>query len=104
MRTLREHIGHVIFDTRSRAGKAFDIGLLFAILASVVAVVLESVQSIHVVWGGWLYGIEIGFTALFTIEYGLRLWSTDNPKKYARSFFGVVDLASVLPTPTSRMR
>lgn len=35
---------------------------------------------------------------LFTAEYGLRLWCVGKPMRYARSFFGIVDLLSILPT------
>src|SRR5690606_35322283 len=63
-----------------------------------VAVMLDSVQSIHQRYGDWLYGVEWFFTLLFTGEYLVRLWVSDRPLRYARSFFGVVDLLSVVPT------
>jgi len=42
--------------------------------------------------------LEWGFTLLFTVEYGLRLWSSPQPLRYARSFFGVIDLLATLPS------
>ncbi len=88
----------VIFEAHTPAGRAFDVGLIVAILASVTAVLLDSVESVHLVYGRWLYGIEWLFTIIFTIEYGLRLWCINNTRLYARSFFGVVDLLGILPT------
>lgn len=45
--------------------------------------------------------VEWAFTAIFTVEYGLRLICSPRPTAYARRFFGVVDLASILPTYVS---
>lgn len=94
----RDTVRVVIFEAHTPAGKAFDVGLIIAILASVVAVMLDSVGWIHERYGGWLYGVEWFFTLMFTVEYALRLWSIQNPKLYARSFYGVIDLLGILPT------
>lgn len=96
--SLRLKLRHIIFGTSSPAGLLFDQFLIVAILASVVAVMLDSVQSIHQAHAEWLYVLEWGFTILFTLEYIIRLWTSDRPSRYAGSFFGVVDLLSVLPT------
>ncbi|MGD8726791.1 MAG: ion transporter, partial [Gemmatimonadales bacterium] len=47
---------------------------------------------------GLLRAVEWGFTILFSVEYALRLWCSPRPTRYARSFFGVVDLLAILPT------
>ena len=91
-------IHEVIFEADTHSGKLFDILLLISISASVLAVSLESVKSIDNVYGDQLYIIEWLFTILFTIEYLLRLYSVMKPIKYATSFFGVVDLMSILPS------
>ena len=88
----------IIFEADTRAGKAFDITLLIAILLSVLAVMLDSVASVHARWGGLLLVAEWIFTILFTIEYVLRLMCVGRPLRYAFSFFGVVDLLAILPT------
>jgi voltage-gated potassium channel len=72
--------------------------LLLAILASVTAVCLESVESIRVDYGPLLRAIEWGLTIAFTLEYLLRLVCVRRPLRYAASFFGVVDLLAILPT------
>ena len=94
----RQRLYVVIFEHNTPAGRAFDVVLLVLILASVLAVLLESVPGVRQRWGGWLLAIEWGFTALFTVEYLLRLVAVRNPGGYARSFFGVIDLVAVLPT------
>ena len=96
--SLRDRWRHIIFGTDTPAGQYFDQLLIVAILASVAAVMLDSVQSIHQQYGTWLYGAEWFFTLLFTFEYMIRLWVSDRPLRYARSFFGVVDLLSIIPT------
>ncbi len=93
---LRLH--ELIFEADTFYGKLFDIVLIIAILASVLVVMLDSIQPIREEYGIELYIIEWFFTLLFTAEYILRLISIGRPLRYATSFFGVVDLLSILPT------
>lgn len=94
----RARLHEVIFEADTPAGKSFDVVLLVAIVASVLAVMLESVASIRAEYGGLLRAIEWGFTILFSIEYVLRLVSVARPLHYARSMFGIIDLLSIVPT------
>lgn len=98
MDSWKQQLNRVIFGTDTPAGRAFDIVLLWVILVSVLAVVFESVGSIRIKFGVGLKTIEWGVTALFTIEYVLRLLCAPKRLGYARSFFGIVDLLAVLPT------
>jgi voltage-gated potassium channel len=91
----------VIFEADTRAGRAFDVALFFAIVASVLVVMLESVPSIRLDHAGPLRVAEWTFTLLFTIEYVFRLASVDRPARYAISFFGLVDLLSIAPSYAS---
>jgi voltage-gated potassium channel len=94
----RERLRVIIFEADTPAGKAFDVALLAVIIVSVFAVMLESVAPIRASYAPWLYGLEWVITALFTVEYGLRLICVAQPWQYARSFFGVVDILAILPT------
>ena len=94
----RARLYRVVFLHDTRAGKLFDIALLAAIALSVVVVLLDSVPAIHAAYGGVLYAAEWVFTALFTLEYALRLLVERSPLRYARSFYGIVDLLAILPT------
>ena len=95
----RARLHEIIFEADDREGKLFDIVLIGAILASVVVIILDSVQSIS---QGRLHGLFIGlewfFTILFTIEYVLRLLCVKRPLRYVFSFYGLVDLLSILPS------
>jgi len=95
---LRSRLHEIIFEADTRAGKTFDVALLVAILLSVAAVLLESVASIRDRHGPMLRAVEWLFTILFTIEYVFRLLTVARPLRYARSFFGVVDLLAIVPT------
>lgn len=88
----------VIFESDTRAGRNFDLLLLALIAASVMVVTLDSVHDIAARHDRLFDVLEWSFTALFTAEYLARLACVDRPLRYARSFFGVVDLLSVLPT------
>lgn len=94
----RVWLHEIIFESDTPAGRAFDIFLIGSILLSVLAVMADSVGSINERWAAQLHLVEWGFTALFTVEYLLRLLAVQRPGAYARSFFGVVDLLAFLPT------
>lgn len=94
----RLRLYEIIFEADTTAGKIFDIVLLFCIVASVAVVVLESIPSVQQQYGRPLRIIEWIFTGLFTLEYAARLWVVPGKKKYATSFFGIIDLLSILPT------
>jgi voltage-gated potassium channel len=98
MSPLQTRIHEIIFEADTKEGKTFDLVLIICILASVVVVMLDSVSSLRAVYGTWFLALEWAFTLLFTIEYGLRLYCVGRPAKYAFSFFGIVDLMSILPT------
>jgi voltage-gated potassium channel len=88
----------IIFEADTRAGRVFDVVLLLLIVLSVGVVFADSVADFHGRYGETFHALEIGFTLIFTLEYLVRLACVRHPARYARSFFGVVDLLSVLPT------
>lgn len=94
----RYHAFRIIFQHDTRAGWLFDILLIVAILASVLVAMLDSVPVLHVRHGSLLRASEWFFTVLFSVEYVARLLAVDRPWRYARSFYGIVDLLAVLPT------
>lgn len=96
--SLRERLHTIIFEADTPTGKAFDVALLIAILVSVLAVCLESVPDIRDEYGPALTKLEWGLTIAFTLEYLLRLFCVSRPLTYARSFYGIVDLLSILPS------
>ena len=100
---LRNRIHIIVEGTDTRLGKLFDIVLLIAILASVAVVMLDSVLYMRLQYGTLFLYAEWFFTILFTIEYMLRLFSAPNRFRYVFSFFGIVDLLSVLPSYLSLM-
>jgi voltage-gated potassium channel len=94
----REALHTIIFGSETRLGKAFDVVLIISIIISVTAVMMSSVESFRQQHQQALYYFEWTFTILFTVEYLLRIISVRRPWLYIRSFFGLVDLLSILPT------
>ena len=99
--TKRRWLYEVIFEHDTPEGKLFDIALLVAVLTSVFAVVLDSVPEIHERYGAPLIALEWILTALFSVEYVLRLYAAPRRLRYAASFWGVIDLVAILPTYAS---
>ncbi len=94
----RQFVHDVIFETDTRLARWFDIVLIVSIVSSVVVVILDSVAPIRQQYGQLLYLLEWLFTALFTVEYCLRLITAGKRHRYAFSFYGMVDLFAILPT------
>ena len=88
----------IVFESDTRAGRIFDTIVIVAIVLSVMAVIADSMEGVASRHGDALYRVEWMFTILFTVEYLARLACVERPLRYARSFFGIVDLAAVLPT------
>ncbi len=94
----KERLHEIIYEADTKAGRRFDVILLWLIVLSIAVVMLESVSSINNEHGFFLYNIEWVFTILFTLEYIGRIISIKKPFKYIFSFFGIVDLLSILPS------
>jgi len=88
----------VIFESDTRAGRLFDLALIWLIVASVGVVMLDSFESLHARWGTVFTALEWSFTLIFTAEYVARLACVQRPLRYARSVFGVIDVLAVVPT------
>lgn len=95
---LRDRIWRIIFLSNTPAAKAFDIILMWAIGISVFIVMLESVDSFSAGHRRFFFIVEWIFTILFTIEYAVRIWVVRRKKQYIFSFFGIIDLISIIPT------
>ncbi len=96
--SLRERVWRVIFLSDSGLARFFDVLLLWLIAGSVIVVMLESVDSYEERFGDLLHLFEWIFTIMFTVEYLIRIWVVRNKRRYIFSFFGIVDLLSILPT------
>lgn len=95
---MREKINQIIFNHDTKNSKLFDVVLLWVILVSVLIVVLESVPSLHNAYFYEFYYVEWVITILFTLEYIIRIWSSKTPFRYIFSFWGFVDLLSIVPS------
>ena len=96
--SVRQRLWRIIFLSDTFAGRLFDVALLGLILLCVFVVMLESVESLRAEYGRWFLIFEWIFTAIFTAEYLARLWVVRNRWRYATSFFGIIDLVSILPS------
>ena len=95
---LRYRLYRLVFHHDSPAERNFDLWLIVAIIASVMVVMLDSVGPVKARWHAALLVSEWFFTLLFALEYAVRLWTVKRPRRYATSFFGVIDLLAILPT------
>ncbi|MGK9367492.1 ion transporter [Melioribacter sp. Ez-97] len=95
---MRKKLYEVIFESNTRAGKIFDIFLLWIIITSVFLVFLESIPELSLYHKKLFYYAEWSVTVLFTIEYLLRIYVAPKPWKYIMSFGGLIDFLSIAPT------
>jgi voltage-gated potassium channel len=98
---LRKKIYSIVFGSDTQEGRLFDLVLLVVILLSIASVFIESVSSLRLKYLPYIQIAEWVFTVLFTIEYGLRVYSSEKPMRYMLSFYGLIDLIAILPTYVS---
>lgn len=94
----KEELFEIIFEADTKKGRFFDIILLISIVYSIILVMLSSVKEIETEYHNFLIYSEWILTVFFTIEYIMRLIVAPKPIKYAKSFYGIIDLLSVVPT------
>ena len=95
--TWKQKLHEVIYEADTSGGKLFDVILLIMILASIILVMLESVNYLNEKYASFFNISEWVITIIFTIEYFLRIISINKPQKYIFSFFGIVDFLSTIP-------
>lgn len=93
----KELLWKIIFKADTKAGKQFDILLLIAIVISIMAVVLESIDALNAKYGQLFRIAEWIITGVFTIEYIFRIIVVRRKQAYIWSFYGIIDLLSILP-------
>jgi len=96
-RLRKEMLYTIIFQSDTPKGRAFDIALIALIIVSSIAVLAESVDSVRETYGAALVALEMFFAVVFAIEYILRIYCVHNRRGYVTSFFGVIDLLTILP-------
>jgi len=96
--TSREYLYKIVFENDTKAGKQFDVALLWLILFSILVAIIDSVPDINKAIGTELYVTEWFFTLLFSVEYVTRIAISQKPNRYIFSFWGVIDLLAILPT------
>lgn len=97
-RSWQSKLHEVIYESHTKAGKAFDITLLAFILISITVVMLDSVAELHARHGSLFFALEWFFTIIFTIEYVLRLICIRRPFSYIFSLLGIIDLLAIIPS------
>lgn len=97
LRPWQNKLHEIIFGADTRIGKLFDVTLFYVIIASILLVMLESVQELDSKFHLLFKILEWIITVLFSIEYIARIITIKNPKKYIFSFYGIIDLLSTIP-------
>ncbi len=98
MKSLKDKLFIIVFGHETKAGKIFDVSLLWFIVISVITVMVESIPSIGARYESFFFTIELIFTGIFTLEYILRILISPRPLRYIFSFWGVIDFLAIIPT------
>lgn len=96
--SFRRRLYITIFQNSTPGGKIFDVSLFFLILINIILLILESVDSIAIAYSKIFHWFDSFFMVVFTLEYLLRLYCVREAKRYAKSFYGVIDFLAILPS------
>jgi voltage-gated potassium channel len=101
---LKDKLYEIIFGSETKEGKRFDVVVMIMIVASIVVLMVESSIEGSAEGAKLSHGFKITFivleyilTAFFTFEYLARIYCSPKPLKYIFSFYGIIDLISILP-------
>jgi len=94
---LKDRLYRIVFGSETDAGRRFDVILIIAIILSILIVMCDSLFRNHLWVMRTFVVLEYLLTIFFTIEYAVRLYCSPKPRAYALSFFGIIDLLSILP-------
>lgn len=106
---IKRRIYEIIEVSRDgdRSSRVFDRFILFLIIINVLAIILESFNSLYAQYGSWFLNLELVSVVIFSIEYLARIW-TANLKypeirnisgivKHAKTPLAIIDLLAILP-------
>ena len=96
-KSWKHKLHEILYEADTPSGKVFNIALFIVIIASIVFVMLESIESIDAKYHTFLDIAEWVITILFSLEYIARIITVRKPLKYIFSFFGIIDLLSTIP-------
>ncbi|MBS4056478.1 MAG: ion transporter [Bacteroidales bacterium] len=96
--SLKTRWYNIIFKHDTKAGQQFDVWLLILIILSVLVVCLDSIKQFNIRYASVFLALEWIFTAVFTIEYIVRILVVQKKTHYLFSFYGIIDFLSVLPS------
>lgn len=90
-----------------RASRIFDLTVISLISLNILAVILSTVKSVDLALGRYLHWFEVFSVVVFTIEYLLRLWTSDlktqahdpimGRLRYMVTPMAIIDLVAILP-------
>lgn len=88
--------------------KVINVFIIILIVLNVIAVVLETVKPIHDKYETFFYYFDMVSVVIFSVEYVLRVWSSNHEEKYKHSLWGrlkymlspgaLIDLIAIIPS------
>ena len=93
----KQRMYDIIFESDTPEGRRFDILLIIAISLSILVSFVETIPSLARTFKLVLEVLEYLLTFFFTLEYAARVYCSPRRRDYVLSFFGVIDLLSILP-------
>ena len=97
MSTFRSTLKRIVEGRDCRLGRSFDLAIQFLIVVSLVAFSIETLPDLSQRSRSILHLIEVVTVVAFSVEYCLRIYVSSHPVGFITSFFGIIDLLSILP-------
>ncbi|MFW5425633.1 MAG: ion transporter [Methylophagaceae bacterium] len=93
----KNNIANIVNSTDHPAGKLFTYTIQFLIVISLITFSIDTLPDLSAKTRRILHSIEVVTIAIFTLEYSLRLVIVEKKSSFIFSFYGLVDLAAILP-------
>jgi voltage-gated potassium channel len=94
---LRQHLTIMVEVHDTPLSRRFDLAIQSLIILSIIVFSIETLPNIPPQLARWLAWIESMIVVAFTVEYLLRIYTAPRKWDYIFSFYGLVDVLSILP-------
>jgi len=94
---LRKLLNSFLFDVGSLRGKITNAVMLIIIMLAVLTTMLGTIDVVKAQWSEQIKTLEHWVLLIFAVEYICRVYAARNRWQYMRSFYGIIDLVTILP-------
>jgi len=94
---MKDNVDKIIKNQQTKIGLYIDYLIQFLILLSIISFTVETLPGLDQKTIVLLNTFELVSVIIFSLEYLIRIYTSDKKLKFIFSFYGIIDLLAILP-------